>query len=253
MIRRLSPEDFGFGLFTECSKYVALKSVPEEVKKQSLIFGVPIIVMALAVSPLHAQPGLFSALFRIQPSKSPLNGSDRRIAAPTNHVSNRPKSEAVVLGLGQTTGQRVFRIQIASARQQRSELVFVAKESFAALASRDVNRDGAVDLVVEQSLTRKPLRVWLNDGYGNFRQARTEEFLPSGREPPHHVGALPSGKDDPARRMRVKRGTKLMIERAQMPSTRDSSPRQPARPLASADRQEPKGPNPSRAPPFFFL
>jgi hypothetical protein len=227
--------------------------VPEEVKKLSLISGGLIIAMTSAMSSLHAQPGHFSALFRIQPSKSPLNGTDRRIAAPTNRVSNRPKSEAVVLGPGQTTGQRIFRIQIAPARQHRAELIFLAKDSFAALASRDVNRDGAIDLVVEQSLTRTPLRVWLNDGSGNFRQAPAEDFLPSGREPPHHVRAMPSGKDDPARRMRLKRGTKLMIERAQMPSTRDFSPRQRACHLASADRQEPKGPNPSRAPPCLFI
>jgi hypothetical protein len=218
-----------------------------------LLLGALVIALTLAVSPgILAQDVFFTVSFRFPFATCLLDAMcERRL--PAGSLTRDGKMAAPVLSAGQTNDLRTFRFQLQDSLRNTTELVFISKDPFLALALLDVNRDGAPDLVVEQSLTHRLLRVWLNDGDGNFREASADQFRHRGYEPPHSVGVLPRGQDYPARRMRVKRGTKLIVERALSPSTHDFSTHRYALLLGPPDQRERKGPNPPRAPPLFFV
>jgi len=216
-----------------------------------------IMAMALAVAApisLQAQSGLFK-IRDCRPSAHGLvHGAKACSGVAEGPARGRGKSSVIVLLNSQSTlNQRVFHLQVYSSDQRPFELAFDAHESFAIVASRDVNRDGAFDLVVEQSLTRRPLQVWLNDGHGHFTPASTSRFRLRGREPPRHVGASQSGKTSSRHRSPVKRGSKLILDR--VPALSDHAFLSPQHSVlcVSADEQEPRGSNPSRAPPASFL
>ena len=223
-------------------------------KKGTWIFGAlgvaVVLTVSMSVYAQHGRPGVFLHPHRF---RIVLDQASGKIAAPGGLRHDANGFGTVLVGVGQTSGQRIFRIQIDNPRRKKEELVFFSKDPFARLASRDLNRDGAFDLVVEQSFTRIPLRVWLNDGHGNFRLTHADRFIPSGRDPPHDIRALPPEKDSPGRRSLVKRGTKIDVDRAKSQSGCDSSTRPCSCSPDSTDHREGNGPKPSRAPPFLFL
>ena len=210
-------------------------------------------LLVLAPFSLHAQHGLFSVRDCSLPARSLVRGLHMCAKDAAGHDQPRSRYSVVLPDSQPTLGQRVFHLQVYSTDHGTVELVFGAHESFARVTSRDVNRDGSFDLVVEQSLTHRPLQVWLNDGHGNFTPANASRFRLKGREPPHHFGVSRSGKAFPCHRSLVKRGSKLMLDRAMASPNHGHSDTQYSFLFVSADEQEPRGPNPSRAPPSAFF
>jgi len=223
-------------------------------KKGTWIFEALAVAVVLTVCMSdYAQRGLPGVFRRTHRFRLVLSQGSGGTAFRDGLRHDASRFGTVLIGVGQTIGQRIFRIQIDNPRKKKEELVFFAKDPFARLTSRDLNRDGALDLVVEQSFTRIPLRVWLNDGHGNFRPTNADRFIPSGREPPNDIRALPPEKDSPGRRSLVKRGTKIDVDRAESQSGCDSSTRPCSGCPDSTDHREGNGPKPSRAPPCLFL
>ena len=128
---------------------------------------------------LLAQDGLQGALPRVMLA-SPLN-----IAAPFGQVlavadfdnDHKPDAALLVQSGQMMAGESRFRIELHLSGSVDTTLAFESAETGLALAVLDVNKDGAADLVVEQSLTHKRLYVWLGDGHGAFHQGRVEDFL----------------------------------------------------------------------------
>ena len=147
-------------------------------------FRSPFLYLALIalvyVGPLSwAQDGLGGALLVSAGARVFSHGAwgERLVAADFDH-DQRPDG-AVLLNAGVLQGRRLFRIRLHVTAGQDRDLTFESNETAVALATADVNRDGIPDLVVEQVFTRKRLHVWLNDGHGEFRPARVEDYPPS--------------------------------------------------------------------------
>jgi len=68
----------------------------------------------------------------------------------------------------------------------------------------------------------------------------------------HDLVASPLQHHKPATRVSRKRGKKISIQSSGLPATRCYSPGRYLVPFASAARQHPRGPNPSRGPPSLL-
>jgi len=223
-------------------------------KARSLISQIMALTLAVtAPSSLHAQHRLFKIRDHALSAGGPVHGANVCAKFAEGPHQRRGECSVVLLNSLSVHDQRVFHLQVFSSDQRTSQLVFGAHEPLARVVSRDVNRDGAFDLVVEQSLTRRPLQVWLNDGHENFTPASAARFRLKGREPPHHLVASQSGRAFPRLRSLLKRGSKLILDRVLASSNHGFSSPQHSFLFMSADEQEPRGPNPCRAPPAPFF
>jgi hypothetical protein len=117
----------------------------------------------------------------------------QRIAAADFDNDQQPDG-AILFKAGEFAGRRRFQIRLHVSGGPNHDLTFESNETALAISSTDVNRDGIPDLVVEQAFSRKRVQVWLNNGHGEFRPARVEDFptstqLPSGWKMPSRRGA----------------------------------------------------------------
>lgn len=161
-----------------------------------------LIALVFASPQLRAQDGLGGALSDLGKAHLLQRGTlvQRLVAADFDNDA-RPDG-AILLNAGEFEGRRLFRIRLHVTAGQDRELTFESNETALAIATTDVNRDGLPDLIVEQVFSRKPVQVWLNEGHGEFRPARVDDFpisiqvpsswrLPFGREA-NMALALPS-------------------------------------------------------------
>ncbi len=214
-----------------------------------------ILAASLAITApwLWAQDGVQGALSRANLS-SPVNlgpqfGEDLTIA---DFDSDHQPDGAVLFEMGRIHGQTSFRIEFHFTGRENTDLSFESNETTLAISASDVNGDGADDIVVEQPFTHKRLQVWLNDGRGDFRRVRSEDF-PSGDVGNHEGLDAPSQRPDcPALCLPPQRGSELAILTALgLPSLASSAAEQP-RSITSAGGSLPASPYGPRAPPLSF-
>jgi hypothetical protein len=140
-------------------------------------------MVVLMTPSIWAQDGLRGAMSRFGTSTSLLHDPfGQRFVAADLDQDQRPDG-AVLLGGDQRDARRAFRIELHVTAGQDKELTFDSTEAFLSLSVRDVNYDGAPDIVVEQTFTHKRVQIWLNDGHGSFRVANSEDY-PSATESP---------------------------------------------------------------------
>src|SRR5262249_34160741 len=77
-------------------------------------------------------------------------------------------------------GPSTFQIELHFTGRTNSAITFQSPESDLMVNALDIDHDGDVDILIEQSFTHKRLQVWLNDGHGNFEKGRIEDFPSSG-------------------------------------------------------------------------
>ena len=221
-------------------------------KARPLILRFVLAALALTAPSLWAQDGLGGALSRLGATRSLLHGPfEQRLVAADFDNDQKPDG-AVLLNTGQFDGQKIFRIELHVTTGNDTEFSFESSEPGLAIATLDVNQDGAPDIVVEQTLSHKRLHVWLNDGRGSFRKARVEDFPSSGSEGPYQVGAPSSGQECPALCLPSKLGPELAVAKGAVPSFGSSISGQHVRPIESAVQARANALNPSRGPPSFL-
>jgi hypothetical protein len=229
----------------------SLKSIlgPEHMKARCLIPGVVLAALALAAPALWAQDGLGGAIARLGTTRGFLHEPfEQRLAAADFDKDQKPDG-AVLVDTGQFDGQKTFRIELHVSAGNDSDLTFESNDLAPAISTLDVNQDGAPDIVVEEAFTHKRLYVWLNDGHGTFRKARTEDFPSTGRDGPYEFNAPSLAQDCPALYLPSKLGSELSIARAAAPSLDSCASGQQVRPITSAAQTRADEPNPSRGPP----
>jgi len=147
-----------------------------------------LIALVLASSAAWAQDGLRGIATNDAQGSSALRSSfEQRLVVADFDNDQRPDG-AILTDAGQLNGQRSFRIDLHLTAGDNNTLTFQSSETALTISALDVNHDGATDIVVEQAFTRRRLEVWLNDGHGIFRKARSEDF-PSAYEPVCQWGA----------------------------------------------------------------
>ncbi len=221
-------------------------------KARCLISGFVLATLSLAMPSLWAQDGMGGALSRLGVTRSLLNGGfEQRLAAADFDNDQKPDG-AVLVDTGQFDGRKTFRIELHVTAGNDSDLTFESNDFAPAISALDVNQDGAPDIVVEESFTHKLLYVWLNDGRGAFRKARTEDFPSAGRDGPYQVKAPPLGQDSPALYLPSKLGSELSIAKAAAPLFGSLAAGRHLRPVSPAFQTQTDAPNPTRGPPSFL-
>jgi hypothetical protein len=222
-------------------------------KLRSLFAKIVVAAALILIVPWGcAQDGLEGALSRAN-LVSPANRAipfNQTLAAADFDGDNKPDG-ALLVDYGWLQPQRGFRtIELHFTGHGNTDLSFESNETTLAVLALDVNRDGATDIVVEQPFTHKHRQVWLNDGHGNFRKVRSEDF-PSAEAGDHERLESPSQQpDSPALCLPPRRGFEIAILTAYPLRYRSSSARVQAPPIESPIRSQAVAPNSPRAPPL---
>lgn len=203
-------------------------------------------VLALLVPRVYAQDGFQGALALAK--FGPLYQPTLVVADLDN---DKKPDGAVLLDSTRPGPEGSFRIQLHFTGRQNTELTFESQEQALTLAARDVNNDGDPDLVVEQAFTHRPVRVWINQGHGDFHEGRIQDF-PSLSIVASQQLQLPSNQSGSgAVCLPQQRGFEIAILFVPLycrpPSA--SSPQSPE--TASLARLQPQTANHSRAPPLM--
>jgi len=132
--------------------------------------------LLLAAPWVRAQDGVQGALHRTNLTESFARPFEQALAVADFDGDSKPDG-AVLIDSGlllNQTGSRTIELHFTG--RANTDLTFESSQTSLAIETLDVNRDGAADIVVEQSFTHKRIQVWLNDGNGGFRKVRSEDY-----------------------------------------------------------------------------
>jgi hypothetical protein len=199
--------------------------------------------LALFAPCLWAQDGAQGAL-----SKVALDGPFQRTLVVANLDDDKKLDGAVLLD----SSYGRFKIQLHFTDRPDAELTFEAiGQKKLSLTAWDIDNDGDTDLVVEEAFTHKPLRVWINEGHGDFHEGRLQDFLSLAAETHEQLQPPINQRDGGALCLLVERGFESGILTAPQfgrPPSGDRS--QVLRPVLFADSRV-RIPTSSRAPPLL--
>jgi hypothetical protein len=170
------------------------------------------ISMALIVPWLWAQDGLEGALPRVN-SGSPLSLTSQfaKTLAVADFDNDHKPDGAVLVESARLYYQNTYRIELHLSAGRNSELTVESTEITLSITARDVNNDGATDIVIEQPMTGRRLSVWLNDGHGGFHKGRLEDFPITGNPEGKRVEWPFPSADFPAACLSPQRSTEFGI------------------------------------------
>ena len=166
-------------------------------KTRSLLLRLVATAFLAGLAPsLWAQDGLEGALSRMRVA-SPLNFTEpfRRTLAIGDFDNDQKPDGAVLVDSSRIRDRNSFRIELHLSGNRNSNLSFESTESALTVTASDINRDGATDLIIEQSLSHKRLFVWLGDGQGGFHKSRVEDF-PATQNPNGEQLGTPSAQPE---------------------------------------------------------
>ena len=214
------------------------------------IFKISLLVLSLCAPSLCAQhwsTGASSAQADRCNFSSERFGQ-RYIVADFN---NDQKPDSITLiSLGQHGGQNLFGVRLCDSARPVRLLTFESSEPSVIVTAIDLNQDGSPDIVVEQSFTQRRIEVWLNDGRGGFQKARVADFAIPDTRAPCSAGMPLKERGNFPPRAHLRRGKKLGMETAKLPTICCYSPNRYRRSLTAQVQKELGGPNLSRAPPL---
>jgi len=170
-------------------------------------------LLLVAAPVLRAQDGVQGALEQVNRAASlgqrlsPLSGPALAIADLDK--DNKPDG-AVLLEATPCFGTGRFQVDLHFTDRDNARITFQSSESNLAVVALDIDHDGDIDLVIEQSLTHKGLQVWLNDGHGNFEKGRIEDF-PSADVPSRELVRSSERLEPPAASLPTQRGFETML------------------------------------------
>lgn len=170
-----------------------------------------IFAVTLAASSLWAQDGLAGALLRTSAAPPSILQSPfaQTLAAADFDGDNKPDG-AILLDPNWLRPQSSFRtIEVHFTDRRNTDLTFQSSEHDLTISALDVNGDGTIDIVVEQSFTHKRLHVWLNDGLGRFRKVRAETFPSTEKRDQERLESPPQQPDCPAFCLPSQRGPEV--------------------------------------------
>jgi len=159
-------------------------------------------VLTLVAGPsVCAQDGLNGALehSKFASAANLATPFDQKLAAADFDGDGKPDGAILVGGNLLQPQSRFGTIEVHFTGRPNADLTFESSEAALAISARDVNRDGATDIIVEQAFTHKRVQVWLNDGRGVFHKVRSENYPagpeingPERLESPGHSGDCPA-------------------------------------------------------------
>ncbi|HEV2733155.1 MAG TPA: VCBS repeat-containing protein [Terriglobales bacterium] len=167
--------------------------------------------LSVAAPLLRAQDGVQGALRefnRTTSSRQILGLSGPTLAIADFDGDNKP--DGAILLNSSPLGQGNFEIELHLTGYSDNEIKFHSLESTLTVEALDIDHDGDIDLVIEQSISHKRLQIWVNDGHGKFEKGRLEDF-PSAAAPTHEQVRSPERLDAPAFSLPTQRGFETML------------------------------------------
>jgi hypothetical protein len=145
----------------------------------SVNFVLATLLLVASATVLRAQDGAEGAL--AQASHTALLGQRwNRLSGPTLAIADfdgdNKQDGAAVLESAPFLPSGNFQIDLHFSGRNNASIIFQSSESDLAVGALDIDHDGDIDIVVEQSVTHKRLQVWINDGHGNFAKGHIEDF-----------------------------------------------------------------------------
>jgi hypothetical protein len=144
-------------------------------KPRYSIIGTLLSLLVLYLPAVRAQDGLRGALSRHAETLPGAPGSAQELAIADFDNDDKPDG-AILSPAGVLNGQELFRIELHLSTDKNFAITFSTAEPGLAISALDVNGDGAPDIVVEKAFTRQRVLVYLNDGHGAFRKARSDDY-----------------------------------------------------------------------------
>lgn len=200
--------------------------------------------LALMTSCLWAQDGLQGALS--QGSLNPRLGGSLAVA---DLDGDHQPDGAVLVQSGWSSSQN-FRIQLHFTSHTNVEIAFQSTKTTLAVMAWDIDNDGDYDLVVEEALTHKPLRVWINDGNGGFHEGRIQDFPSLAPGTQEQLRSPANRADCPTLSLPPQRGFEAPLLAAGMLARPPSNSRSKALSTVSFTKLQARALNSSRAPPL---
>jgi FG-GAP repeat protein len=129
----------------------------------------PLIRQPGATQPSAASAAASSSIFRLGNAAKPFGwstaiGDFDSDGKPDFAVADRVAHRSVA-------GAYAYRIQLSLSSEVRAEVRFESTADAVTIRTVDVDHDNDLDLVVGHPLGGEAVRVWLNDGHGNFTAA----------------------------------------------------------------------------------
>lgn len=135
---------------------------------RQLLIAMAVVCLAPFVS---AQDGLKEAL------------SQTNLAMPVGHtlavadLDGDDKADGAILLDSRWVGaNNSIKIQLHFTGRPNAELSFESAGHALAVKAWDIDHDGDIDLVIEDAFTHRPLRVWINEGHGDFHEGRLQDY-----------------------------------------------------------------------------
>jgi hypothetical protein len=226
---------------------------PIQMKARSSAIKIVVAVLMLTSASLWAQDGLKGALARMSLTVPAglKNSFSQTLAASDFDGGDRPDGAVLFDSGGLQPQSSVHRIELHFTSHGNGILTFESNETALAISARDVNGDGAPDIVVEQSLTHKRLHIWLNDGRGGFREGRIEDFPSAGSTTGERLDSPDPRPYSSSLWLVLQRGSEIAALPARQPLYQPSSASKRTVLLGSPTARCAVAPNAPRAPPVL--
>lgn len=206
--------------------------------------------LIVAAPIVRAQDGVQGALRefnRTTSSRQILGLSGPTLAIADFDGDNEP--DGAILLKSSPLGQGNFEIELHLTGHSDSDIKVNSLESALTVEALDIDHDGDIDLVIEESISHKRLQIWVNDGHGKFEKGRLEDF-PSAAAPTPEQVRSPERLDLPALSLPAQRGFETMLLACHIvgrpPSEDEFAPRSKNHP----PKDQSFSLTPSRAPPL---
>jgi len=141
--------------------------------RRGLLLSILLSILVIGVPSIWAQDGIRGALSQRTVRARFLSTLDQQVIVADFDNDQKPDG-AVLLEAGQTNDERSFKIELHLTGRRNTTIIFSSMESLPTISALDVNRDGAMDIVVEKAFTHGRLQVYLNDGHGAFQKASSK-------------------------------------------------------------------------------
>jgi hypothetical protein len=133
---------------------------------------------------LLASEGLDRAIQRV-PWSDPIGGK----LAVADFDRDQKQDGAVLLRPNHSSGSGRYSLEVHFSNRPHIDIPFDSIAGAIGVTARDVDHDNDSDLVVEQQFSSKGVKVWLNDGDGDFHEGRVEDYPELGHNNPVGIAA----------------------------------------------------------------
>lgn len=171
-------------------------------KARSIFGRFALAVLFAMIAPLvRAQDGAQGALSRLS-FTAPL---DRTLVIADLDGDHKPDG-AILLKSRWLGPRRNLSIQLHFTDRPNTELTFQSDLQALTVTAWDIDHDGDIDLVVEETISHKPISVWINEGHGDFHEGRVQDYPSLAATGSTQIQAPPDERDCPALSLTSQRG-----------------------------------------------